>query len=361
MGILRLFLALTVLDWHYRYSDSIIFPHVFAAVCCFYIISGFYMSLVINEKYGTSSGGIARFYLNRVLRLYPIYVTVLAAFAITGALGITWRYGPFSPSVPMSLLDRLLSILNQVLIFPNVVWQNLTLLPAPAYNRLLPAPADNNLVLGQMYTVGLEMMFYAVAPFLVTCRPRFLIALTLVAAGIHFGLHGLGLPPRPWQYEFFPGVLVFFLLGCLSYRFLRVVRDWRYPKWVGFLTLPLFLLYGIWGHDASTKDFTNGFKIDGLYLLTMLIIPFLFEASKSVRWDRYIGDLSYPVYVVHFLIGFAMVGDPGTGSIEQNRSVLVVVMLAAFALLITIEYPIDLLRYRIGRVRRGGAVVVPVL
>jgi hypothetical protein len=27
MGILRLFLALSVLDWHYRYSDSIIFPH----------------------------------------------------------------------------------------------------------------------------------------------------------------------------------------------------------------------------------------------------------------------------------------------------------------------------------------------
>jgi peptidoglycan/LPS O-acetylase OafA/YrhL len=352
MGILRLFLALTVLDWHYRYSDSIIFPHAFAAVCCFFIISGFYMSLVINEKYGTSPGGIARFYLNRALRLYPIYVTVLVVFAITGALGITWQYGPFSPSAPMSLLDRLLSILNQVLIFPNMLWQNLTLLPTTAYN---------NLVLGLMYTVGLEMMFYAVAPFLVTRRPRFLTALTLAAAGIHFGLHGLGLPSRPWQYEFFPGVLVFFLLGCLSYRLLRVVRDWRYPKWVGFLTLPLFLLYGIWAHDASIQDFTNGFKIDGLYLLTMLIIPFLFEASKSVRWDRYIGDLSYPVYVVHFLIGFAMVGDPGTGSIEQNRSVLVVVMLAAFALLITIEYPIDLLRHRIGRVRRGGAVAAPVL
>jgi len=352
MGILRLFLALTVLDWHYRYSDSIIFPHSFAAVCCFFIISGFYMSLVINEKYGTSSDGIGRFYLNRALRLYPIYVTVLAAFAITGALGITWRYGPFSPSAPMSLLDRLLSIFNQVLIFPNVLWQNF---------MLRPAPADNNLVLGQMYTVGLEMMFYAVAPFLVTRRLRFLTALTLAAAGIHFGLHGLGLSSRPWQYEFFPGVLVFFLLGCLSYRFLRVVRDWRYPKWVGFLTLPLFLFYGIWGHDASTKDFTNGFKIDGLYLLTTLIIPFLFEASKSVRWDRYIGNMSYPVYVVHFLIGFAMVGDPGTGSIEQNRSVLVVVMLAAFALLITIEYPIDLLRHRIGRVRHGGAVVAPVV
>jgi peptidoglycan/LPS O-acetylase OafA/YrhL len=28
-------------------------------------------------------------------------------------------------------------------------------------------------------------------------------------------------------------------------------------------------------------------------------IPFIFELTKSIKWDRWIGNLSYPVYIIH--------------------------------------------------------------
>ena len=341
MGTLRLFLALTVLDWHYRYSESRLFPYSFVAVCCFFIISGFYMSLVINEKYRTD---LVRFYLNRALRLYPVNIAVLLALAVVGWFAGAPQFAPFA--VPMPLLDRVLAIANQVLIFPGVVWQNL---------RLTPGTDGAGLFFGQLYTVGLELMFYAVAPLIVMRRPLALAALTVAAVAVHFGLHRVG-PSQPWQYEFFPGILAFFMLGSLAYQLLRLVRGWRYPKWLGYLALPAIAAYCVWAHDASIVDFTNGVMIDGLYVLIALAIPFLFEASKSARWDRLIGDLSYPVYVVHILVGSVMLGPGVAGSTSESLRVLVVSLLAAIALLVLVDYPVERWRVQVTwRLRAGGA------
>src|SRR5690606_33812821 len=47
------------------------------AVQMFFVISGFYMALVLNEKYTERSP--YRFYLARLLRLWPAYIVVLSA------------------------------------------------------------------------------------------------------------------------------------------------------------------------------------------------------------------------------------------------------------------------------------------
>lgn len=345
MGMLRCFLALTVLDWHYRFSDSAIFPFSFSAVICFYIISGFYMSLVINEKYKTSVQGLAKFYANRALRLYPINIAILAAFAFIAYWGVLPQREPFIFGSQMPAVERVLSILNQVLIVPDVLWQNVRL-----------HPGANSLLFGQLYTVGLEIIFYALAPFIVTQRLRLVLLFTAVATALHFCLHVVGLPSRPWQYEFFPGILIFFLLGSLAYRGLLVLRTFHYPKWRGYLMLPVFLAYCFWVHSASTAQFTNNTKVFGLYILTTLMIPFLFEASKSARWDQAIGDLSYPLYAVHYLIGFAIVGLPGTGSAEENMKVLWLTLTASVALVLMIEKPIDRLRAAIAKSKQLNSV-----
>ena len=348
MGILRLFLALSVLDWHYRFSDSAVFPYSFSAVLCFFVISGFYMSLVINEKYGTSPKGIGRFYCNRALRLYPVNIAVWASLLVLCALGLT-EPPPFMTASDLSLLTRAASFLRQLLIFPTALWQNVLLFPDAQYNHLF---------FGQLYTVGLELIFYVFAPFIVARRLIVLLALTIAAAIFHGGLHFVDLPARPWQYEFFPGVLVFFLMGCLSYRLLPFVRAWRLPPALGFLALPILIIYCAAipkGEDA----FTNSPDALGLYLLTMLALPFLFEASKNARWDRLIGDLSYPVYAVQLLVGRAMVGRPGNGSIAENMLVLVVVLLASVALVYLVERPVERLRGQIARRGVGGLSRAP--
>src|SRR5687767_13772537 len=74
MGIIRLLLALAVVVAH---SPTAVTLHNWVlpggiAVQAFYIISGFYMALVLNEKY-TFPGSTKLFYQQRYLRLAPMY------------------------------------------------------------------------------------------------------------------------------------------------------------------------------------------------------------------------------------------------------------------------------------------------
>lgn len=72
MGIIRLLLAISVLISH----TSTIFGFGFvggqAAVQAFFIISGFYMAFILNEKYIGENNSYKLFITNRLLRLYPI-------------------------------------------------------------------------------------------------------------------------------------------------------------------------------------------------------------------------------------------------------------------------------------------------
>ena len=352
MGVLRLFLALCVLNSHFRFYDSVIFLNPLVAVCCFFIISGFYMSLVLCEKY---RGAISRFYINRGLRLYPINIALVVAFAASHFLGVLdppaleWTHSvqssaAFPPHTGILLADQLLLLANQVLVFPGVIWQNLT---------LQPFSSQNGLVFGQMYTIGLEVMFYAIAPFIVMRGTGSLLIWTMFAISVHFGLGLAGLPQRPWQYEFFPAILIFFLLGCLSYRLLLIIRDWRYPRWLGYLAVPIFFAYCPWPNKHAI---TAAFGVDGLYLLTAVLIPFLFEASRAARWDRYIGDLSYPVYASQYLIAFVLVSYfqvyVGHSPMTAGRIILAVVILTSIGLLLAVDYPVEVVRRRIARPAR---------
>ena len=88
MGTLRFILAMSVAYGHA--GDFLGFPLVpgDTAVQSFYAVSGFYMALVLNEKYRPGSSTYSLFISNRFLRLFPVYATVvclilLLAFAIS--------------------------------------------------------------------------------------------------------------------------------------------------------------------------------------------------------------------------------------------------------------------------------------
>lgn len=91
MGILRLLLAFFVVIGHshsiYGYAGM-----GGAAVPAFFIISGFYMTLILETKY-RGSDQLWLFYSNRVLRLFPLYwFFVLIYFAL--AVVPMWRAQP---------------------------------------------------------------------------------------------------------------------------------------------------------------------------------------------------------------------------------------------------------------------------
>src|SRR5436305_1931213 len=114
MGYLRFYLATSVFVWHFASRWTGTFMFSFTAVFCFFIISGFYMSLILNGPYRTA--GLRAFYFNRALRLYPTY---LAALLVAAMLRVT-IIPLFGPSC-----DTVLCWIDQVLILPPVIWDHL--------------------------------------------------------------------------------------------------------------------------------------------------------------------------------------------------------------------------------------------
>jgi len=77
MGILRFILALSVVITHSTSIFGLRGVGGQIAVQAFYIISGFYMTLILNEKYIGVNNSYKLFITNRFLRLYPTYWVVL--------------------------------------------------------------------------------------------------------------------------------------------------------------------------------------------------------------------------------------------------------------------------------------------
>src|SRR5438105_3801499 len=85
MGALRLVLALSVALWHAGgiSGNALIAGEI--AVQTFYIISGFVIALVLNERY-VGPGGVPRFYRNRALRIFGMYLGVLILAVLVDAI-----------------------------------------------------------------------------------------------------------------------------------------------------------------------------------------------------------------------------------------------------------------------------------
>ena len=321
---MRLYLAFAVYAAHRGLLGFSLIPFSFTAVCCFFIVSGFYMNMVIAEKYGVTRDGLTKFYKNRVLRLYPVYVVVLLLWHLAWLWGASHRT-PFT---------SIFGTLNQLALLPEVIWSHLILRPGPSFDA-------NALFLGQTFTVGMEMVFYLVAPVLVLCRLRYL-ALVWLAGFIALHVPAwLGLAMRPWQYEFVPTVFVFFVTGCISYRLWLVVQDQVIVRW---LALPLALAIPAYCYlidDLHVAQWVNRPAIYGLYVLVALAIPCFFAATRKSRFDRAIGDLSYPLYVCQ---GFAVMlvmgpGEPATNA--QHAAALVLAFAISAVLAFGVERPID--------------------
>jgi peptidoglycan/LPS O-acetylase OafA/YrhL len=122
MGCFRLFLALSVLASHYWFWRINFWMGAYIAVTAFYVISGFYMSLVLDTKY-TGRRGLLTFYSNRALRLFPVYWIVLLLTAIANHFGIFGDAPPtvFQMSLSIGPIDRLINIFSNAFLLPSAI------------------------------------------------------------------------------------------------------------------------------------------------------------------------------------------------------------------------------------------------
>ncbi|MGY6270544.1 acyltransferase family protein [Achromobacter denitrificans] len=301
MGFLRTLLALSVVLDHLGGGNADHLVGGRLAVQLFYVISGFLISYVLTAT-DHYQGAVGKFYANRFLRLFPIYLAVAAMTLLAHALsgGAFFRFYdalPFSAELFL-VLSNIFIMGQDWLMFFGIEHSALAFTGSFARSEV---PLYQGLLVPQAWTLGVEMSFYLVAPFILG-SPRRLLALLAASLALRGVLiaTGIGLSD-PWTYRFFPTELALFLIGSLSHQVLLP----RYKAWVQkFKRLPELGVGILFAYCLAHFSIgINPTVRDGLaVLLFAAVLPLAFLFQSRHRLDRAIGELSYPIYICHSLV-----------------------------------------------------------
>lgn len=334
MGLIRIFLALSVMLSHIGAATWIPIAPAGFAVNCFYLMSGFYIALGLNERY-TAPSMNTEFYMGRVLRLWPVYLFSILILIPTGVV----EY------VAHTISQQPLAI-RAIAIFSNIFMLGSDLL-------LHVSSVEGNVVFSEFgidknhngvqniinlpsWTLSIEILFYIIAPYILRSRQRTLVFFTIaiiytLAAKILLQTTSLKLRTD----LYYLGPALYFALGAGAY----------------------------WIHKLHANDIKNLAKIYALALLLVLVCtthstlqslilvalaalsPVLFAKTKNNKIDKWFGDLSYPLYITHIPVTIVVrwLGLFEANTFTYVASIIVGTLVAVYA----IELPVERFRRRI--------------
>jgi peptidoglycan/LPS O-acetylase OafA/YrhL len=282
----RLLLAMTVVLGHLMWllpgnygPLEVVLNHFngATAVDCFFVISGF----LIFRSFRRSRSHLD-YWSNRVRRIYPALVAVIAATILWGAFVTT-----ASP--------------KQYFSFTTLGYLIYNLLFMSFAQNTLPGVFENyqvHYLNGALWTLKIEAMFYATVPLIVFVARRFVrfevLAVMLYLLSIIFKmvLHNLAVTRQLPVYENWgnqlPGQLSFFMAGGLLEYCSEGFR--RHAS--------VYLVFAVLGLVISTQLGLYAFYPASLAVVVIYmcdVFPYLGNISKY-------GDFSYGLYVSHFPI-----------------------------------------------------------
>ena len=261
-------------------------------VISFYVLSGFLMAFILNEVYGFYGGGLIRFFINRIIRIFSPYLVVLAvSLAVILAL----------PSVARDLNDNLL--------FPSSVmdW---------VHNiAIFGLLGEDVRVVPSAWSLEVELFFY-LAMALLLARNRTTTVLWLLASVVYTVYMVLAGYTFADRYMPIPAASLPFSVGAALY-YLRAMLP-PIPKWnvvpaLLFFFTNAFAARVLW-NDPITVGLYLSVAASAYVTLSLSMIN-----TKAVRpWlakvDRFFGDLAYPIFLCHWVVAVVVAGMIGTRS-----------------------------------------------
>lgn len=277
MGALRFVLAIAVLLSHVGVTLGGLNPGV-VSVVVFYIISGYVMAALIARHYSTLSRA-HHFYLDRLARIYPQYAVYAGAAAL-------WFFSVGEHTYFLSRTPDPADWLNNLLVVP--------------LNYFMYNGSDRFTLVPPAWSLGVELFFYALAPLL---WRYWTIAIWTALCSLFvqaLAWHGV-LQSDWWGYRLLPGVLWIFLLGMGMHRLQKAHSNGlrKLP-----LLAPLFVAV-VWAYLSSTGRLMQPYHREVL-LGVALGVPLVHWLSLVVlplpQLDQRLGDLSYGIFLNHFLL-----------------------------------------------------------
>lgn len=365
MGVLRVLLALSVALSHLGESILLSLAGGVASVQAFYIISGFYMATILTEKYDPRKD-MAVFYSNRALRIYSIYFISLAISLV--AYTIIYRAGQGGwLHYVIHNIGKIDTLGQAWLAFTSlfIIGEESTLFLEIKDGALAftpngpsgPVPVWYFLPVPQAWSISLELMFYALVPFLIRNSTRVLWGIVAATLILRATIYAIGYQTDPWVSRFFPTELGLFVGGMCARRVYdafahRVPRAVLLPIGVAFVVVTCFLNY-------LMQHFPLLYVIWPYYAFAVIAVPALFALTRQSKLDQFLGSFSYPLYLIHWVVIWfydafaASWGMPLTGSPARIAICVAVSFLLSWVIVISVEAPLD--RYRQRRVAAMAA------
>jgi peptidoglycan/LPS O-acetylase OafA/YrhL len=341
MGIIRIILAISVVLAHTSSIYGLGFVDAGIAVQAFYIISGFYMALILNEKYIGKNNSYKLFITNRFLRLYPIYWTVLLLIILSsfGVIFITHgaKLGHFTiyntyihqmsfGSLAFLIFTNIALFFQDIVMFLGFNTSTGNLFFTSNFTHTSPY-LNSFLFVPQAWTIGIELTFYLIAPFLARKKMKYILLILASSIALRIFLAFIGLKEDPWNNRFFPLELTYFLLGIIAYKMYVKLKN---------ANLNLMIHKSAFGLVLGCSFVYNylSFPIQQyIYLFVFFAcLPFIFLLSKKWKIDAYIGELSYPIYIGHTFVFYcikplSIVHKVGVGLSVTLGSILFAILL----------------------------------
>jgi peptidoglycan/LPS O-acetylase OafA/YrhL len=353
MGLIRFFLALSVLLVHSNPVFGLQLLPGSLAVQCFYIISGFYMAFIFNEKYTLLSRPLFHFFSNRILRIYPLYLLIiLMTLALSLVFGISLNdfgklqfYSNELNQVPQSAGSLLVLFLSNITLIGQdvVTFFSLNSHGGLYFNGLQSEiTLQEYLLIPIAWTISVELFFYFLTPWIAKRKVFFVLgalcAVIALRAALFFFFNVSG---EFAIYRFAPTELFWFLLGIVGYKidFLKGKVAQAMSVFLFFLMITVFFTYRF-------------FQIDWIVLiLIFLTTPAIFYKFFRNKIDRYLGELTYPLYISHYF--FLLIVSANRFPKNWGIGIPLFLMTVAFSVVVHRYFvrPID--RWREKRLRLG--------
>ncbi|GAB3292370.1 acyltransferase family protein [Parahaliea aestuarii] len=333
-GTYRTFLALLVVATHLGGYPGLGSYAVFG----FYCLSGYLMTLIMQRRYGYSGDGVLRYGLNRFLRIFPVYwVSIGLSLALIALLGneftASYHHAIYRPEGAAQWARNLL------LYFPQMESPRLT---PPAW------------------ALTVELFFYALIALGASRSPFTSWCWFAVSVLHHVNVAVLQMDSDHWYFSipaaslpFATGALIFHYSADISRLTGRLSR-WRFACVLAGLGAGILFnwLFGqVAGGSAKAHFYVN-------FLLCAAMVALLFDC-RELPWisrsaDKWLGDFSYPVYLMHYQIGLLAIvlfGYAGLTLERPGNALLIIatplVLATSWGVTVLLERPIERLRARI--------------
>ena len=321
-GIFRTLLAINVVFYH-LVDVALIGP---LAVYSFFILSGYLMTTIMQKSYGYSSAGVGKYFLNRFLRLYPVYwVLIILTLCLHLLIGESF-VSEFHQA--MRLPESTNEVLaNMLMIFPG---------GTQYVPRLLPAT----------WALTIEIFFYILIGLGISKTPK--ATLVWLAASLAYVAYiNLVKKELGFQYGDIYSASLPFAIGASLYHFSRVLEPITRSKEMHFVVLGLFIanlcagaLVDLFAEAHSLWKIN--FVVFALNMLfTAMLILVLAQLAPSSQWrqyDKLIGDYSYPIYLFHWSAACVVSWIFYGRVVEHSELVGWIVMACALILCFAVSY-----------------------